>query len=190
MFVVLKLDRRTLQHAPSLDVHLVVVVDQDVRNTGILHQRFKRAKAEYLVQDFLDDAVPLRQRHRNVFLEQQLFHGLTDLAPQPFLADQAQRFAVQRLKQLAVNFRFQFGMTLGIARPGRDKSHGVTASLPLPVVRSDLVSWRNRGMNAPVLHCRASPRGVLREWPASLPDICWERPSKAERPAFAATDPD
>ena len=88
MFVVLELNRRAPQSAAAFDVDLLIVVDQDVRDGRIFHQRFQRAEAEHLVQDLLDDAVPLRQRHRDVLLKQELLDGAANFAPQPFFADQ------------------------------------------------------------------------------------------------------
>ena len=52
------------QPAFALDVDLVVAVDQDVRDVGILEQRLERAKAEDLVQDVGDQRIPLEQAQR------------------------------------------------------------------------------------------------------------------------------
>ena len=115
MFVVLELNGRALQHTAAFNVNLVVVVHQDIGDRRILQQRLQRAKTEHLIEDFLDDPIPFRQRHRNVFLQQQFFDRAPDLAAQPFFADQPQRIAVQRLKEFAVNLGFQIRLNVACA---------------------------------------------------------------------------
>src|SRR6185436_8251440 len=86
-------------------------------------ERLKRTETEYFIENLFDDAVALWKRHRNVLLQKQLLDSLADLTTQTLFADQPQRLAVQRLKQLAVNFRFDVGVTLrkSIARWMRER---------------------------------------------------------------------
>src|SRR5262249_5850118 len=48
------------------DVHLVITVDEDVRDTRILQQLLERAQAEDLVQDVGDKRVALEEAERRV----------------------------------------------------------------------------------------------------------------------------
>ena len=95
VFVVLELNRGTLQQAAPFDVNLVVVIHQDVGDRRVFQDGLQRAEPEHFIKDLLDDAIALRQRHWNVFLKQEFSDGASDFAAQPFLADEAKGFAVQ-----------------------------------------------------------------------------------------------
>ena len=68
-------------HHPSgaLDVDVIETVDQDVADAGVLEQRLERTQAEHFVQDLLDDALALGQRHRDAFVPHQPLHHPADL---------------------------------------------------------------------------------------------------------------
>ena len=59
--VVLEDDLRLFEAPFALDVHLIVPVDQDVRDVRILEQRFERPEAEDLVQNVGDERNPARR---------------------------------------------------------------------------------------------------------------------------------
>ena len=147
VFVVFEFNRCALQHAAAFNIDFAVVVHEDVGDGRILHQRLQGAEAEDFIQDLLDDAVALRQRHRDILLQQELLDGPADFATQPFLADESQCFAVERLEQLAVDLRLEIGTPLRrrsrtlaayrVARAGRwNETHcvllnyGVTSTCP------------------------------------------------------------
>ena len=89
MFIVLELNGCALQHAAAFDIDFAVVVHQDVGDGRIFHERFQRPKTEDLVENFLDDAIPLRQRHRDILLEKELLDSPADFPAQPLFADEA-----------------------------------------------------------------------------------------------------
>ena len=64
MRVVLEDDVGLFEPAFPLDVDLVVAVDQDVRDVGILQQHLERPEAEDLVQDVGDQRFALEQAER------------------------------------------------------------------------------------------------------------------------------
>src|SRR5690606_31195335 len=57
--VVFEGNGRQFQLAASLDVNLVVTVDQDVGDGRVVKQRFQRAETEYFVEHFANDLVAL-----------------------------------------------------------------------------------------------------------------------------------
>ena len=59
--VVLEDDAGFLEHAVALDEHLVVAVDEDVRDVAVLEQRLERSEAEQLVEDVDDQVLALEE---------------------------------------------------------------------------------------------------------------------------------
>ena len=103
MVVVAELDVRLLHLAAPLDVHLVGSVDQDIADRRILEQHFQRTEAEGLIQDFVDETLPLHAVEKRILGVAQAFDHQADLAAKRVPLKIADPGQVQLIDQLAVD---------------------------------------------------------------------------------------
>ena len=92
----------------TLDVDQFRGGDQDVRDGGIAQQRFERAKAEDLIEHFLDDAFLLRQTERRTLFVSQFRHRDADLGARALTGQRRKRFQVNAVEKLAMYGELQF----------------------------------------------------------------------------------
>ena len=94
---------------------LLVAVDQDVGDGGVLQQRFQRPVAQHLVHDFGENLLPLQhvERELELLLAQDFFDDLADLDRQCLavqLVDQAQ---IDQVEQPVVDARLHIEVLIG-----------------------------------------------------------------------------
>ena len=106
MRIVPELNRSLLQHPFSFDVHALIGIDQDVRNRGIGQEWLERAESEYLVENFLRQALPFLQVHRCRFTDDQRLEDVSYLTPNLFPVDLGQPIHIQFLDQLPMDRGF------------------------------------------------------------------------------------
>src|SRR5689334_2209374 len=105
-------------HAPgALDVDVIETVDQDVTDAGVLEQRLERTQAEHFVQDLLDDALTLGQRHGDAFVPHQPLYHAADLDADALLVQRPELLRVERAEQLVMNLALYLKPAIG-ARAG------------------------------------------------------------------------
>ena len=78
MPLVLEADRAFLEHAITLDEHLVVSIDQNVGDRRVLEQRLQRPETEKLVQHVVHQLLALGVVQRVVLLGQFLGDDIAD----------------------------------------------------------------------------------------------------------------
>ena len=95
-----------------LDSNLLVYAHD--RGSGEKHER-----AKDLVENFLDHALALGQRHGDAFIRHQPLHHRADLRPDALLIERPELLRIERVQKLAVNPALDFKPTIG-ARTGPD----------------------------------------------------------------------
>ena len=94
--------------AATLDVDLVEAVHQDIRDRWFLQKRFQRPESQRFVQNFLDDPVLLRRRHRHALVFQQPLHHAPDFRAQSLLGQRGHALQIEHAEQLFVDRGLQF----------------------------------------------------------------------------------
>ena len=134
------------QLAAALDVDLVVAVDQDVGDGGLLEQRFQRAQPKHFVEHFFDDPVLLGGGHRHALVFEQPLHHAADLGAHALLRNRADRSRFST----PISFRW-ISLLISIVRSAGRLSGG------------GAVDWAGSGLAAGVLTaCAGCPPGALR----------------------------
>ena len=106
MVLVLEPDIGLDHAAAALDVDVVEAVDHDVADGRVLEQRLERAQAEDFVEDLLDDALALGERHGDALVADEPLDYRADLGADDLLVERAELIGVERVEQL--------GMYLGL----------------------------------------------------------------------------
>src|SRR4051794_2378787 len=106
MRLILEANVRLDQTPSALDIDTVESVHQDVADARVLEQRFERAKSENLVEYFLDQALPLLNRHRDPVIAQQALDHRSYLIPHAFLVERPQLIRRQRIQKPRMKLRF------------------------------------------------------------------------------------
>jgi hypothetical protein len=117
--VVLEHDFGALQPSVALDVHLLIGVDQDVGNFGVLDQRFQWAEAKDLVQHLHHNRVALLEVERDRFLGDEVLHDPADRLGDLLPVEPIQVREIQPLQQLPVNPAFDLLKRVDPMRPLR-----------------------------------------------------------------------
>ena len=115
-----KADVGQFEQAAPLHVDLLVGVDQNVGDGGILQQRLQRPQAEHFVQHFVADLLFFERAEQRRLGVDQRDHRLAHFAAHALVVDGGQRFQVDLVHQLAVQGELQlliFGLqrSLGLA---------------------------------------------------------------------------
>ncbi|MNP07683.1 hypothetical protein D3C76_997180 [compost metagenome] len=135
----------TVQHPVALDEDPVRTVDQDLGDRRIAQQRFQRAEADQLVDQFLGQPFDLVARHRQVQAPHILDHAVGDV-----LRDHGTR-AVHGIQAIVVDGVDQVAVQRQLQRlrvaPGAAGERQHTAQQVFPV-------------HAPRLHRRRQPRAA------------------------------
>ena len=140
--LVLERDVRLLQLAVPLDEAVLVTVDQDVVDRGVLEQRLERAKPDHLVDDVVDQRLEFRAIDGKPLLAGLFENEIMHLAAHLVLRQTLERDEVDLLDKHAVQAgarvddlvgrlgRAGVGLRLRLARR-RDDDHLVGASCRL-----------------------------------------------------------
>ena len=117
--VVLEPHRGFRELSIALDENLVMAVDQDIGNAGLLEQCFERSQPQDFVQHFLDDLSLLGRGHGHALFVEQALHHAADFGAHPVFGDGRNVVRVQHTDQLAMDLRFQLEVAVGAARGHR-----------------------------------------------------------------------
>ena len=137
--VVLESHRRLGQFAVAFDEHLVVAVDQDIADRGLLEQRFERPETQHLVEHLFDDAALLGGGHGHALVVQQALDDAADFDAQAVLGNRGDALEVEHADQFAVNLALQLEVAVGAPRGHRERS---PACRQRTIGASHGVSWR------------------------------------------------
>src|SRR3984885_3850852 len=118
MRLVLEAHAGRFQHAMPFDIDAFVAVDQDVVNGGVLEQRFERAQARHLVENFRDEIVELLGVEREPFDQHVLRHQLLDVGAHFLFRQLFQRGEIDLLDQPAMQADFGVEQLFGQQRIG------------------------------------------------------------------------
>ena len=97
-------------HQPPAALHVDVIepVHHDVADGGVLEQRLERAEAEDLVEDLLDEALALGERHGKPLVENELLHHRAHLRVRGVLVQDLELIRGERIQQLVMHLALQF----------------------------------------------------------------------------------
>ena len=101
MLFVLEPHRARLERAVALDEHLVVAVDQDVGDRGVLEQRLERPEAEQFVEHVADQLLALGMVERMLLLGQLFLDDVADLVLDLLARHGVERGQVDEIEQAA-----------------------------------------------------------------------------------------
>src|SRR5262249_38210038 len=111
--VVAELDVGLLHLAAPLNVDLVRPVDEDIADSWVLQQHLQRAETEGLVEDLVDQPLPLHAVEQRVLGVAQAFDDEADLAAEGVPLQVADARQVELIDQFAVDQPLEFFKTLG-----------------------------------------------------------------------------
>ena len=126
----------SVELAFALDVHLVVAIDEDVRDRRIAQQHLERTEAKQLVEDVGDQRFALEeaQRRRRALALDHADDQAADLRFRILAAHPRQAIEIQPVQQLLVDAAFQI-LIVAAAR-----IHAARPSFPSASMTSSVVS--------------------------------------------------
>ena len=112
--IVLEPDVGFFQHSRPLDIHLVVSVDQNVIDGGVLQQRLQGTQSEDFIQYFQSKALAFPAAHRGLQVCDQLLDDGQGLCPGALVPHHRYSLQVHFVQKVAMDGGFQLLINLEI----------------------------------------------------------------------------